>query len=151
MGYTVLRLATIPFITFVWRVDPLRHSTIYHAAKVRYMCARAISSRIPRRTEERVPPIRELHHGQIIRRLRIYVLRLATNQVHAFQKCLRMKRVIVFKLSDDVLQVRVLRLPDLPQLTRTRLQFNFYDHSKIILSAQGLLIAHIDKNYVLTR
>jgi cell cycle serine/threonine-protein kinase CDC5/MSD2 len=31
------------------------------------------------------------------------------------------------------------------------LQFNFYDHSKIILSAQGLAIAHIDKNYVLTR
>ena len=30
-------------------------------------------------------------------------------------------------------------------------QFNFYDHSKIILSAQGLAIAHIDKNYVLTR
>ena len=32
-----------------------------------------------------------------------------------------------------------------------RRQFNFYDHSKIILSAQGLAIAHIDKNYVLTR
>ncbi|KAI9433702.1 hypothetical protein H4582DRAFT_2101360 [Lactarius indigo] len=31
------------------------------------------------------------------------------------------------------------------------LAFNFYDHSKIILSAQGLAIAHIDKNYVLTR
>ena len=32
-----------------------------------------------------------------------------------------------------------------------RRQFNFYDHSKIILSSQGLAIAHIDKNYVLTR
>jgi hypothetical protein len=42
-------------------------------------------------------------------------------------------------------------LPDLPQLTRTRQLFNFYDHSKIVLSAQGLSIAHIDKNYVLTR
>jgi cell cycle serine/threonine-protein kinase CDC5/MSD2 len=29
-------------------------------------------------------------------------------------------------------------------------QFNFYDHSKVILSASGLTITHIDKNYVLT-
>ncbi|KAH9053351.1 kinase-like domain-containing protein [Lactarius vividus] len=56
-----------------------------------------------------------------------------TKCMHFVQKYLRMKHVIVFKLSHDVLQ------------------FNFYDHSKIILSAQGLAIAHIDKNYVLTR
>ncbi|KAN0135902.1 Protein kinase-like domain containing protein [Lactarius tabidus] len=56
-----------------------------------------------------------------------------TKCMHFVQKYLRMKHVIVFKLSHDVLQ------------------FNFYDHSKIILSAQGLSIAHIDKNYVLTR
>ncbi|KAH9991935.1 kinase-like domain-containing protein [Russula vinacea] len=56
-----------------------------------------------------------------------------TKGMHFVQKYLRMKHVIVFKLSHDVLQ------------------FNFYDHSKIILSAQGLAIAHIDKNYVLTR
>ncbi|KAN0135909.1 hypothetical protein V8E53_006361 [Lactarius tabidus] len=56
-----------------------------------------------------------------------------TNVHHHAQEMPAMKHVIVFKLSDDVLQ------------------FNFYDHSKIILSAQGLLIAHIDKNYVLTR
>ncbi|TFY51546.1 hypothetical protein EVJ58_g10508, partial [Rhodofomes roseus] len=49
------------------------------------------------------------------------------------QKYLRMKHVIVFKLSHDVLQ------------------FNFYDHSKVILSSQGLLITHIDKDYNLTR
>ncbi|KAI0941865.1 hypothetical protein AcV7_002434 [Taiwanofungus camphoratus] len=49
------------------------------------------------------------------------------------QKYLRMKHVIVFKMSHDVLQ------------------FNFYDHSKVILSSQGLLITHIDKNYKLTR
>ncbi|KAL0579340.1 Cell cycle serine/threonine-protein kinase cdc5/MSD2 [Marasmius crinis-equi] len=49
------------------------------------------------------------------------------------QKYLRMKHVIVFKLSHDVLQ------------------FNFYDHSKIILSSHGLSIIHIDKNYKLTR
>lgn len=30
-------------------------------------------------------------------------------------------------------------------------QFNFYDHSKIILSSHGLLVTHIDKNYKMTR
>ena len=49
------------------------------------------------------------------------------------QKYLRMKHVIVFKMSHDVIQ------------------FNFYDHSKVVLSAHGLLITHIDKNYKLTR
>ncbi|CCM05981.1 uncharacterized protein FIBRA_08222 [Fibroporia radiculosa] len=49
------------------------------------------------------------------------------------QRYLRMKHVIVFKMSHDVLQ------------------FNFYDHSKVILSSQGLLVTHIDKNYNLTR
>ena len=49
------------------------------------------------------------------------------------QKYLRMKQVIVFKLSHDVIQ------------------FNFYDHSKVVLSAHGLLVTHIDKNYKLTR
>ena len=49
------------------------------------------------------------------------------------QKYLRMKQVIVFKMSHDVIQ------------------FNFYDHSKVILSSQGLLVTHIDKNYTLTR
>ncbi|XP_006456153.1 hypothetical protein AGABI2DRAFT_188194 [Agaricus bisporus var. bisporus H97] len=48
-------------------------------------------------------------------------------------KYLRMKHVIVFKLSHDILQ------------------FNFYDHSKLILSSHGLLVTHIDKNYNLTR
>ncbi|EGO29881.1 hypothetical protein SERLADRAFT_445649 [Serpula lacrymans var. lacrymans S7.9] len=49
------------------------------------------------------------------------------------QKYLRMKHVIVFKMSHDVLQ------------------FNFYDHSKVILSSHGLLVTHIDKNYKLSR
>jgi cell cycle serine/threonine-protein kinase CDC5/MSD2 len=30
-------------------------------------------------------------------------------------------------------------------------QFNFYDHTKIILSSSGMMITHIDKNYALTR
>ncbi|KAL1757547.1 hypothetical protein FB107DRAFT_209260 [Schizophyllum commune] len=42
---------------------------------------------------------------------------------------LRMKQVIVFKLSHDVIQ------------------FNFYDHSKLVLSSSGLLVTQIDKNY----
>ncbi|KZS96268.1 Pkinase-domain-containing protein [Sistotremastrum niveocremeum HHB9708] len=49
------------------------------------------------------------------------------------QKYLRMKQVIVFKLSHDVLQ------------------FNFYDHSKLILSSDGLVVTHIDKHYNITR
>ncbi|KAI0027458.1 kinase-like domain-containing protein, partial [Vararia minispora EC-137] len=40
---------------------------------------------------------------------------------------LRMKNVIVFRLSNDILQ------------------FNFYDHSKLVLSAHGNHITHIDK------
>ena len=34
---------------------------------------------------------------------------------------------------------------------RCFLQFNFYDHSKLILSSHGLAITHIDKNYKMTR
>jgi hypothetical protein len=30
-------------------------------------------------------------------------------------------------------------------------QFNFYDHTKLILSSQGLLVTYIDKNYKMTR
>ncbi|PFH49070.1 hypothetical protein AMATHDRAFT_5215 [Amanita thiersii Skay4041] len=48
-------------------------------------------------------------------------------------KYLRMQNIIVFRLSNDVLQ------------------FNFNDHSKVILSSQGLMVTHIDKNYRLTR
>ncbi|KAG9119145.1 Cell cycle serine/threonine-protein kinase cdc5/MSD2 [Ceratobasidium sp. 392] len=48
------------------------------------------------------------------------------------QKYLRMKHVIVFKMSHDILQ------------------FNFYDHSKVILGSQGHSITHIDKHYVVT-
>ncbi|KAF8638670.1 hypothetical protein AX17_002031 [Amanita inopinata Kibby_2008] len=48
-------------------------------------------------------------------------------------KYLRMQNIIVFRISNDVLQ------------------FNFNDHSKVILSSQGLLVTHIDKSYRLTR
>ena len=49
------------------------------------------------------------------------------------QKYLRMKQVIVFKLSHDVIQ------------------FNFYDHSKVVLSEHGLMVTHIDKTYKLRK
>jgi len=48
------------------------------------------------------------------------------------QKYLRMKHVVVFMMSSDVIQ------------------FNFYDHSKVILSSQALAISHIDKHHNLT-
>ncbi|KAK2462634.1 hypothetical protein APHAL10511_005367 [Amanita phalloides] len=48
-------------------------------------------------------------------------------------KYLRIQNIIVFRLSNDVLQ------------------FNFGDHTKVILSSRGLLVTHIDKNYQLTR
>ncbi|KAH9923446.1 Pkinase-domain-containing protein [Epithele typhae] len=44
-------------------------------------------------------------------------------------KYLRMRHVIVFKLSHDVLQ------------------FNFYDHSKIVLSSQGRVVSYIDPDH----
>jgi cell cycle serine/threonine-protein kinase CDC5/MSD2 len=31
------------------------------------------------------------------------------------------------------------------------LQFNFYDHTKLILSSHGLAVTYIDKNYKMTR
>jgi len=73
-----------------------------------------------------------------------------TKGMQFVQKYLRMKHVIVFKLSHDVLQV-ALDLCVFGAVWLTRRQFNFYDHSKIILSTQGLAITHIDKNYALTR
>jgi len=45
------------------------------------------------------------------------------------QKYLRMKHVIVFKMSHDVVQ------------------FNFMDHTKLIISHDGLLLTYLDKNY----
>ncbi|KAJ2915776.1 hypothetical protein MD484_g4652, partial [Candolleomyces efflorescens] len=62
-----------------------------------------------------------------------YVDRERTRGMEWVQKYLRMKHVIVFKMSHDVLQ------------------FNFYDHSKLILSSQGQLVTHIDKQYRMTR
>ncbi|TDL22776.1 Pkinase-domain-containing protein [Rickenella mellea] len=56
-----------------------------------------------------------------------------TKGMEFVQKYLRMKHVIVFKLSHDVLQ------------------FNFYDHTKVILSSQALLVTHINKDYEMTR
>ncbi|KAF5368904.1 hypothetical protein D9758_002954 [Tetrapyrgos nigripes] len=49
------------------------------------------------------------------------------------QKYLRMKRVIVFKLSHDVLQ------------------FNFADHTKLVLSTHGLVVTLIDKEHNVNR
>ncbi len=67
------------------------------------------------------------------------------------QKYLRMKHVIVFKMSHDVLQVSFPAHHPSLALTYVRMQFNFYDHSKIILSSHGLLVTHIDKHYKMTR
>ena len=73
------------------------------------------------------------------------------------QKYLRMKHVIVFKLSHDVLQVKqsffTFSHVSFIELIYFILlfQFNFYDHSKLILSSHGLLITHIDKHYKMTR
>lgn len=68
------------------------------------------------------------------------------------QKYLRMKHVIVFKLSHDVLQVSpTLLTPSFSLHLNLPFQFNFYDHSKLILSSHGLVVTHIDKNYKMTR
>jgi cell cycle serine/threonine-protein kinase CDC5/MSD2 len=68
------------------------------------------------------------------------------------QKYLRMKHVIVFKMSHDALQVCSIRVrKNFSTVADLRLQFNFYDHSKVIISSHGLRVTHIDKNYQLTR
>jgi cell cycle serine/threonine-protein kinase CDC5/MSD2 len=67
------------------------------------------------------------------------------------QKYLRMKHVILFKMSHDCLQVRNLLGPLNRTPTVLYLQFNFNDHTKVILSCSGLRVTHIDKSYNLTR
>ncbi|KAJ2911895.1 hypothetical protein MD484_g8520, partial [Candolleomyces efflorescens] len=62
-----------------------------------------------------------------------YVDRERKKGMEWVRRYLRMKHVIVFKMSHDVLQ------------------FNFYDHSKLILSSRGQLVTHIDKHYRMTR
>ncbi|KAL5522527.1 hypothetical protein ACEPAG_8543 [Sanghuangporus baumii] len=56
-----------------------------------------------------------------------------TKDMDFVQKYLRMKHVIIFKLSNG------------------NIQFNFSDHTKLILSSQGLLVTHINKDYELSR
>lgn len=68
------------------------------------------------------------------------------------QKYLRMKHVIVFKLSHDSLQVCDLSaFQKCPWSLSIWVQFNFYDHTKIILSSHGLLVTHIDKEHSKSR
>lgn len=74
---------------------------------------------------------------------------LKTTGMDFVQKYLRMKHVVVFMMSSDVVQVCRIRAVCLgPSLTWPK--FNFYDHSKVILSSQALAISHIDKHHNLT-
>ena len=76
-----------------------------------------------------------------------------THGMEWVQKYLRMKHVIVFKLSHDVLQVCCMfTIASNPKnILIAPSQFNFYDHSKLILSSNGLVVTHIDKTYKMTR
>lgn len=69
-------------------------------------------------------------------------------------KYYRMKQAIVFKMSNDVLQVRnPLRGPVQNQLTEHLVppsQFNFYDHYKLIITSSGLVVTVIDPNFTQT-
>ncbi|KAI0346702.1 Pkinase-domain-containing protein [Trametopsis cervina] len=56
-----------------------------------------------------------------------------TKGIPFVQQYLRLKNLIVFKMSHGILQ------------------FNFYDHTKIVLSSHGLVVTYIDKNYAVTR
>ncbi|KDQ07292.1 hypothetical protein BOTBODRAFT_149264 [Botryobasidium botryosum FD-172 SS1] len=55
-----------------------------------------------------------------------------THGMDFVQKYLRMKHIIVFKMSHDILQ------------------FNFYDHTKMVISSSGLHITYIDKHHNVT-
>ncbi|ORX33581.1 kinase-like domain-containing protein [Kockovaella imperatae] len=61
----------------------------------------------------------------------VYSDRELTKGMVFVTRYLRMKHVILFRLSNDVLQ------------------FNFYDHTKLILSREGNVVSIIDKSYTL--
>lgn len=68
------------------------------------------------------------------------------------QKYFRMKHVIVFKLSHDVIQVRANKNNGAEKQNADTMcflpaQFNFYDHTKLILSSRGLAVTYLDKHY----
>lgn len=65
------------------------------------------------------------------------------------QKYFRMKNVIVFKLSNEAIQVGAPRFRASIAFADNNLglQFNFYDHTKMILSAKGHGITYLDKHY----
>jgi cell cycle serine/threonine-protein kinase CDC5/MSD2 len=67
-------------------------------------------------------------------------------------KYLTIQNIAVSRLTIDILQVRF-RLPTWNKRSKLTqfLYFSFSDYSKFILSSQGLLVTHIDKNYRLTR
>ncbi|KAH8830063.1 hypothetical protein DL96DRAFT_1525428 [Flagelloscypha sp. PMI_526] len=69
------------------------------------------------------PSTTTVHHGDG---------RKQTRGMEWVMNYLRMKHVIVFRLSHDVLQ------------------FNFYDHTKIVLSQAGMRITYIDKSYAMS-
>lgn len=66
------------------------------------------------------------------------------------QKYLRIKNVTLFKMSHDVLQVCRCPIVGVSE-TDLPVQFNFYDHTKVILSSRGLLVTHIDKDARISR
>lgn len=72
-----------------------------------------------------------------------------TRGMEFVQKYFRTKHVMLFQLSHEVLQVRLLVPPRVDVLMRG-MQFNFNDHSKMILAQNGMVVAHIDKEYRLT-
>jgi cell cycle serine/threonine-protein kinase CDC5/MSD2 len=72
-----------------------------------------------------------------------------TSGMDFVQKYLRLKHAILFKLSNDVLQVSLSF--GRTHLSSDILQFNFYDHSKLILSHRGHVVALITKEDVLQR
>jgi len=68
-------------------------------------------------------------------------------------KYYRMKNAIVFKMSNDVLQVRSLSpfYSTSRELTLSRRkQFNFYDHTKLIITSLGQTLTFIDPSFTLT-
>lgn len=72
-----------------------------------------------------------------------------TRNMDFLVKYYRLKQAIAFKLSNDVLQVR----SDLWRVNRlvltVWLQFNFYDHNKIILTHSATVITFINTDFVL--
>jgi hypothetical protein len=77
-----------------------------------------------------------------------YVDETLTTGMVFVTRYLRMRHVLLFRLSNDVLQVCPY-FTSHGKVSSLTSQFNYFDHTKLILSEGGLVVSFIDKYHVL--